>query len=156
MPVMRVAPEGIGREGQDADDSSEPVIGATASEIGAVTAIMLDGEELDEDAAGDGRKQKGEPPFADLRERNHRGDQRDIDRERDRRLRQRAFQIGALECLAMLDNPAQRGDARLPGVGGQLPDGGRSGVCCGGKAMRQWDPVRWTLMQGGTRPAFLL
>ena len=46
---------------------------------------------------------------------DHRADEDEIDRERHRRLRERALEIGALEQLAMVDDPPEGGETAKDG-----------------------------------------
>ena len=61
VECVTVSPEIVGRQGQYADDASDPVIRATSAEECAVAAIVLDHEEAHEEAGGRHGEQQANP-----------------------------------------------------------------------------------------------
>ena len=88
--VDRVAapPEVVGRQGQDADRPTDPVVGGLARQERSVPAIVLDHEQADEQPGGERRQREREPVKAMMRGEQHRGPERGERREGDQELEQ--------------------------------------------------------------------
>ena len=65
MSGVRPAPETVGRQGQNTDDPSDPVIGHAVAKEGPVTAVVLDHEQPHEEAGSRYGHQQREPPIAE-------------------------------------------------------------------------------------------
>jgi hypothetical protein len=61
MQRMRPKPEAVRREGDDADDAADPIIGRPSREAGPMAAVVLDHKQAHQKASGWKRKKKAKP-----------------------------------------------------------------------------------------------
>ena len=132
MDGVRAPPEVVWREGQDADDAPDPIVGAPVREKRAMPAVMLNHEEPNQKPRRRDGDEQRRPPVA-----KREGEPRD-DPERDQR-QKRHDQFGDATCIARLAVTAED-LPQLPRVGwrkaGIVPDAraGISSACGGGRA----------------------